>query len=146
MKKMIFMFLLLLLTFLIGCTKIQLMTLPKDIELTSTVEITYSELSAMFQNDETFALFISSVSCSSCIEFEPILDEFIGQYHTKFYRIEASVEIQTSNDLVPYSYTPSLAFIKDGEIILLIDPISEPSPFLNYENLNTYLFEQFDIE
>lgn len=105
MKK-ILIILLLSLT-LVGCTN----------KNTKPIEITYKELLVKVENKETFPLLIGAKTCSACQLFEPKLEKVISKYNLKVYYIDIEKLGDDDNldNIVRFTGTPTLAFIKDGE-------------------------------
>jgi len=138
MRKILMLLLFSIIFSLISCTNSQAILLEPYENAQTYVDISSSELAAKMDSGSSFMLYISSESCSSCAEFKIILDTVIQEKLVKIYKIEAGAGFITSNTMIPYSYTPSIAIIKDGKVVDLIDAVEQYSSFSTYEGFIKY--------
>ena len=110
----------------------------------SKVDITYEELESKINNKEDFILYIYDESCEACNNFEPILNTYIKNNKAQIYAID-SMLIKTSNSLIPYSYTPTLGLIDNGEVKYKIDGVSEENIFSSYSSFENYLKDKITL-
>ncbi len=106
-------------------------------QVETSVDITYLELEEKFNNKEDFILYIYDEACEACSNFKPILNAYIKNNKAQIYAID-SKNINTSNTLVSYSYTPTIALINDGIVQETIDQISNEDVFTSYSSLEIY--------
>jgi hypothetical protein len=127
MKKI--MSLLLVLTLLLGCGQP-----AKKIEIQGIQEISYEELTQNLNSNVKFILYIGRPDCGDCIEFYPILQEYIethdntGIYYfnIKSFRDQAQSENATQQEKDFYknlyeelhvSWTPMIHVISHGRFV-----------------------------
>jgi len=133
MKKIVLFLSFFLFVFILGCQKITPITLETS-NLETYVEIDSDELVAKLNANEDFMLYISSVTCTSCAEFKPILDLVIQNKDVKIYKIEAGEFFLPSNNYIPYEFTPTIVIISDGIELIKINPVNEGITFEDYDN------------
>jgi len=114
---------------LVSCQNGAKLTVTMDYQVTETEIISAQTLSDMLANKETFILYVSSETCLSCQEFEPILMDFIQINHVLVYEIESSSQFSTNNGILDYEFTPTIFFILEGNVIHSADPLSDDSAF-----------------
>jgi predicted bacteriocin transport accessory protein len=82
----------------------------------------------MAENDETFVVLLGRSSCKDCIELDKVLNPYLENHGVKIYDVDldnegtSEEEIQRNrkkiNSVFPsFNSTPSIYYIKDGEII-----------------------------
>jgi thioredoxin-like negative regulator of GroEL len=126
--------------FLSGCGPQPSMSINIDSSREGVTEITASELEALKTSGVDFILYISSVTCSSCAEFRPILDQFIRDSGFQVYKIESDDDaFPRTNSIIAYELTPSLVLVSNGEIRDLIQSFDDPKPFSSVAELEKYL-------
>jgi thiol-disulfide isomerase/thioredoxin len=140
MKK-IWIILLLFLFVLVGCSKKPFLVLETRADISQPIEVSSNELTVMLENDEDFFLYISSVTCSSCIEFRPILLEFMEEHRFVVYQIESDSTFPTSNALIPYEFTPTIILVSKGKVVVNINQFRQSTPFSSVEELEKFLFK-----
>ncbi len=111
---------------------------PND-SLVSLIDIDSETLSNLISDQSDFIVLISSATCSSCAEFEPIILEYIAQNHLPIYRIEADEAFPSDNAIVVYDYTPTLVLFDKGVIVSHVDPFTDEAIFMNAQGLADYL-------
>jgi hypothetical protein len=114
-------------------------SLPHDETLTNVVTITASDLADRLEQGMPFLLYISSVTCQSCAEFRPILNEYIAQTGLTVLKIEADGAFPTDNDLIAYEYTPTLVLHDGSKVVFHINALDDPKPFSSLEQLAKFL-------
>ena len=132
MKKLFLSFTFILFVFMISCQKITPITLEYG-NLETYIEIDSDELVEKLNANEDFMLYISSVTCTSCEEFKPILELVIQNKDVKIYKIEAGELFKATNDYIPYQFTPTIVIIRDGKELVKIDGVNDNKSFENYE-------------
>jgi predicted bacteriocin transport accessory protein len=140
MKKLSILLFLVLFVF-VGCSKNPTLVLETQEDISQPIEISSSELTSMMDDDESFFLYISSVTCSSCIEFRPILLQFIEEHRFIVYQIESDSSFPTSNTLIPYEFTPTIVLVSNGKVVVNINQFRQSTPFSSVEELNKFLFK-----
>jgi predicted bacteriocin transport accessory protein len=140
MKKLSILLFLVLFVF-VGCSKNPTLVLETQEDISQPIEISSSELTSMMDDDESFFLYISSVTCSSCIEFRPILLQFIEEHRFVVYQIESDSSFPTSNTLIPYEFTPTIVLVSNGKVVVNINQFRQSTPFSSVEELNKFLFK-----
>ena len=82
-------------------------------------EISYTKLSNMLDNNESFILFIGSSTCTHCDSYKITVNKIIDKYKIDIKYIDVSKfsndEIEKFNEIIDYNGTPTTAFIKDGK-------------------------------
>ncbi|MDD3122247.1 MAG: hypothetical protein PHC62_01890 [Candidatus Izemoplasmatales bacterium] len=145
MKKFLFLFTLLFSFFLLGCSNPSMTALTSS-NIDAPISIRYDELVDMLARSESFVLYISSDTCSSCLEFKPILDSFIASSTVVIYQIEASSELPLDNLLIPFTFTPTIVFVEDGVIVNQSDPISNEVVFSDYKSFSKYFYSFYSLK
>jgi len=133
LKKIILAITLILFLSLMGCQKITPITLETS-DLDSYIEIDSDQLVLMLNNEFDFMLYISSVTCTSCAEFSPILESVIKNYNVKVYKIEAGEYFKSNNPYLPYEFTPTVVIIDNGEVFVQIDAVKDIKTFESYDH------------
>jgi len=146
MKKILMAILMISLLFLSGCRNKPVLTALTSPGVTSSELISYSELETKMNAKASFILYVSSETCSSCRDFKPYLDAFIVETSVVIYQIEAFEQLPIDNSLIPFTYTPTLFFIENGEIVKTADPISEEDAFSSTEAFTTFFESYYSIE
>ena len=105
-------------------------------DVASMTTISADDLNTKITNDESFVLMIGSKSCTSCIAFKPIINEYIAETGSIIYLVETNV-----SSIIDYQYTPTLAIFKDGEVVSKIDPSTKgyDKVFTNLDSLSDYI-------
>lgn len=124
---------------LIGCAKTPSFEAKTDSEVESWIDISYANLESVMNDETRFILLISSETCQSCIEFEPILQSFIDETDVVIYRIEANRDFPTDNELFPYQYTPTLHLVENGTSLYSFDPIKNKNVFDSLSNFQAFI-------
>jgi len=132
-KKLIILIVVLLSFSLVSCQNGAKLTMTTDSSIIQPMDISYQDLSDMIEQNDTFILYVSSETCSSCQEFEPILIEFVEIHHIMVYKIESSLEYPTNNDVLAYQFTPTIFYVLDGKVIHSADPLSDEAAFADAE-------------
>lgn len=133
MKKIMLFITLVLFTFLVGCQKITKISL-ETMDATTYVEIDSDDLVEKLNAKADFMLYISSVTCTSCAEFKPILESIIQNKDVKVYKIEAGELFKPNNDYIPYQFTPTIVIISDGAELIKIDGVEDSKIFKDYDS------------
>lgn len=98
------------------------------------VEIDSDQLVEKLNNHEDFMLYISSVTCTSCAEFKPILEGIIKDKHIKVYKIEAGEFFKPTNHYISYQFTPTIVIIDNGSEMIKIDAVNDAKTFSSSDN------------
>ena len=135
MKK-ITLFLMVLILLLTGCSSNPLpeILLSGKIGIQETVEIDRKTLELKLENKEDFVLLLSNPTCSGCINFKPLINEYVKTNEVVIYRIEVNV-----TDLIAYRYTPTVAIIKGGNIVAKEDPSTKEAIFNKKAELGNFI-------
>ena len=115
--------------------KEKLFLLEREYQRVETKEISKTTLSSKMANKNSFILYISDPLCSSCSIVTPFIESYIRSSNALIYSISTST-LDTNNEYVPYSVTPTLAFIKDGVVVDKIDYVSNESLFASSSSLS----------
>ncbi len=121
-----------------------LISVKRIYNIESKVDISFEELESKFNNKEDFILYIYDESCEACNNFEPILNAYIKNNKTLIYSLD-SMLINTSNSFLPYSYTPTIGLINNGEVKYKIDGVSEENIFSSYSSFDSYLKDKIAL-
>ena len=122
-----------------ACTPSDRLDLSAENTVDAPIVIDQEQLGAKIASGDSFALLITSVWCSTCQDFSPLLDEIIVQRQIVVYEIVIEDGFATDNPLVPYQYTPTFVLWKNGEICVQIDPISHPGTFNSVRSFESFL-------
>jgi thioredoxin-related protein len=142
MKKLLTVFVFLMMVALVGCQPKYTITLNTQTDITSYVEITYTELLQKMADGDDILLYISSETCTSCEAFKPLIEAVIVDRDLVVYKIEAGASFIPDNDEVPYRYTPSLVIIQAGEVKDTFHPLDNPEFFADQDGIEQF-FDQF---
>ena len=132
-KKITLLMTLTLVFLLTACQKIMPITIETG-DYETYIEIDSDQLVDKLNNQDDFILYISSVTCTSCAEFKPILEGIIKDKQIKVYKIEADELFKPSNDYIPYQFTPTIVIIDNGSEMIKIDAVNEAKTFSSSEN------------
>lgn len=101
-------------------------------KLTTYEEKNYEELMTMFQEKQSFVLFIGSSECSHCALYKETLNEVIKKYQVHITYIDVSKLSQEENNklkaIVNYTGTPTTVFIENGVETSMYDRIDGNKP------------------
>jgi predicted bacteriocin transport accessory protein len=84
------------------------------------------DIRTMIENKETFLLYFGRSDCTACIEFKPILIDFMENHDLVVYGIESDdVKLHTKEvvdqwiaDFAPsLKWTPTMFYFKDGVVV-----------------------------
>ena len=105
MKKLIFVFILVLLT---GCSF-----------LSSYDEVSYKEFKNKIKNKDSFILFVGSSTCSACKSYKITLNKVIKKYNVDVKYIDLAKLSDDENSefsaSFPISGTPTTLYVKNGK-------------------------------
>lgn len=101
--------------------------------------IDVSTLEAKMLNLDSFVLEIYSESCTTCLEFEPIINTYIEDNQAVIYGIETGQDFMPSNSLIPWSVTPTLVIVKEGVVWQKVNATNNSTVFASLSNLSNYL-------
>lgn len=138
-KGILFILLLLFIFSAFSCVPIEKISIDSDETVETTKPITSTELDLFLQNQQDFVLLISSETCSSCQDFAPMLDEIIALYQIQVYQIESGDTFPTTNEWIPYNYTPTFVIVNNGEILSQIDAVNHEDEFSSVEFFTKHL-------
>ena len=124
--------------------KEKLFLLEREYQRVETKEISKTTLSSKMANKNSFILYISDPLCSSCSIVTPFIESYIRSSNALIYSISTS-SLDTNNEYVPYSVTPTLAFIKDGVVVDKIDYVSNESLFASSSSLSNYISSKVSL-
>ncbi|MCI8545304.1 MAG: hypothetical protein HFH09_03635 [Bacilli bacterium] len=95
-------------------------------------EVDYKTLMNMFEEKQSFILFIGSTECQHCDLYKETLNEVISKYQVKISYIDISKLSMEENAklkiYVNYNGTPTTAFIEQGEETSMYDRIDGNKP------------------
>lgn len=129
MRKLLILISMISLMFLTACQSVDPAILETDIDANTYVELTVPLLEAKIDSGADFILYISSVTCTSCADFKPILESVIASKKVVVNKIEADLDFKTTNTLVPYEFTPTIVVFKNGVIIGQINAVDDAKYF-----------------
>jgi len=139
MKKPLMFFAFALVLALISCVPRERIVLETDPEAVTWIEIDAAALQAKLDAMDDFILIVSSETCISCADFQPILEDMIATYGVVVYKIESGTGFPGTNDVFDYRYTPTVAVFADGELQAQIDPAKQERAFESVERLVDWL-------
>lgn len=94
---------------------------PKaTMETTTATEITQTlstDLLAKIENGDSFLLFAGSTSCTTCMAFKPLLNQFVSEYGKKIYYFSAE---ETDSDDKNELKTALGGTVESGKVILQV--------------------------
>ncbi len=94
---------------------------PKaTMESTTETEITQTlstDLLAKIENGDSFILFAGSTSCTTCMSFKPLLNQFVSEYGKKIYYFSAE---ETDSDDKNELKTALGGTVENGKVILMV--------------------------
>lgn len=98
-----------------------------DDEYENLGEITYDQYQCLYDSEEPFALILAQTTCSYCLAYKPIIDEYVGDNNLPIYIVEIDqlTEDETNSMLSSLSYfddntswgTPLTLGIKDKKVV-----------------------------
>jgi hypothetical protein len=133
MKKLK-LFILSLILLIAGCSSNQLILLTGKSGINETVEINRKTLELKLENQEDFVLFLSNPTCSACLNFKPLINDYVASTEAVIYRIEANV-----TDIIAYRYTPTLVIIRGGRVVAKHDPTTNEGVFTKKAELGKFI-------
>ncbi|HOW38529.1 MAG TPA: thioredoxin family protein [Bacillota bacterium] len=122
-----------------ACTPSDRLDLSAENTVDAPIVIDQEQLGAKIAAGDSFALLITSVWCSTCQDFSPLLNEIIVQRQIIVYEIVIEDGFAADNPLVPYQYTPTFVLWKNGEIWTKIDAVSQPKTFDSVRSFESFL-------
>lgn len=122
MKKLLLIVLMFTTLFITGCGN----------KLKTYEEVDYKKLMNMFDEKESFVLFIGSTECTHCDSYKVTLNDIIEKYQVKIYYIDIS-KLSKEEDAKLRSYanftgTPTTVFIEKGTETSMYDRIDGNKP------------------
>lgn len=82
-------------------------------------EITYKETKKLFDDDESFILYVGSSECPHCKDFSPKFKRVLDKNKVYAYYLDlnelSTEEAEDFQNYISISGTPTVAFIVDGE-------------------------------
>lgn len=121
MKKTITILLVLISTILLfsGCNR----------KLTGYTEISYNNFNNKKEAGDTFPLVIGSSSCSACLMYKPVMEQFISDYQVEVFYIDLSKltddEYNKLKTEVSFDGTPTTVFYENGKLTSYFDRLDE---------------------
>jgi thiol-disulfide isomerase/thioredoxin len=103
------------------------------------VEITSEEIAERMDQGIPFLLYVSSVTCTSCLEFRPLLNEYIRNTGLEVLKIESDDAFPTDNEWIAYEFTPTLVLFDGETVVFHINMLDNPKPFSTVEQLTKQL-------
>lgn len=101
-------------------------------KLTTYEEINYKTMMEMFEEKQSFILFIGSSDCTHCDSYKETLNKVISKYQVKINYIDISKLTLEENVklkvFVNYTGTPTTAFIEQGVETSMYDRIDGDKP------------------
>jgi hypothetical protein len=138
MKKSGLLLTILLIVSLTACVNANV-AIPYGVDMEDVVEVTSQEIAQRIEQGTPFLLYISSVTCSSCAEFRPILMDYIRETDLEVLKIEADSAFPTDNEWIAYQYTPTLVLYDGTKIVFHINALNNPKPFSSVDLLTKQL-------
>ena len=81
-------------------------------------EISFNELQAMIEKEETFFLYIKQTSCNACKEFTPVFKKILNENKITGYSLNLTDlkenDVEDFENILKIQYTPTIAFFEDG--------------------------------
>lgn len=131
-KKFILSLIVIPFIFITACQKITPISLETG-DYTTYYELNSDQLVEKLNNQDDFLLYISSVTCTSCAEFKPILEQVIAANKVKIYKIEADEFFKPSNHYISYQFTPTIVIIENGKELMKVNAVDDAKVFESYD-------------
>lgn len=97
-------------------------------KLTGYTEISYSEFNKLKEENKTFPLVIGSATCSACLMYKPVMEQFISDYQVEVFYIDLSkLSDEDYGKLkaeITFDGTPTTVFYEDGKLTSFYDRIT----------------------
>lgn len=122
----------------------KLFLLEREYKIETTKSLNFVDLKSKIENENSFILYISDPLCSACSIVSPFINSYIKTNNAIIYSI-STLELNTSNEYVPYKVTPTLAFIKDGVLKEKIDYSSNEEVFSSSSSLAKFIDSKVDL-
>ena len=74
-------------------------------------KLTYEKYKCLYENEEPFAVIFSQTTCGYCMQFKPIINEYVGKNNIPLYFIE----VNTLSDEERQGLLGSLSYFDDNE-------------------------------
>lgn len=111
------------------------------------IQINKDDFEELEKNKNSFAIFIYMPGCTSCNNFDKVLEEYIDKYDIKFYSIEITETKDTSiSEKVRYS--PSVVIYNKGKMVAYLDAISDDDLkyYESVDGFNTWFTKYVNIK
>jgi thioredoxin-related protein len=136
MRKAIYMFILALLLFSnSSCASTPKISVETNQDIQATIEVDRSALQNMMNSEQAFILYVYESTCTSCMEFRPILLEVIEIHHLVIY----SAVSNSLTDSLTIEFTPTLFTIANGKVLSSINMYHQPNSFASVSQFVRYL-------
>lgn len=132
---------LLLLLFLMGCQSKPTVSIEFTDTSNDTHLIDVQTLQSKMANSDSFILYVSSPTCTSCEEFRPLLLSWIEATHAVVYQIDVSDDFKTDNTLLPYNVTPTIFIIHEGTWKTTYEYIKDAKVFESMDRFEQALYK-----
>lgn len=123
--------------------------IEKSEELQSFSQImSLEELYYMIENDKDFIIYIYSSNCLGCVEYTPMIHEFVSTHHYQIYGIDVDYEntkLNGRNTLIEFFETPTITVFDDGDVVERVCPSLFPDIFESKESLFNYFDYYLDF-
>ena len=129
-----------LIIFLVGCTKEKFSLTDKYYDNPSFEEINKTELKALEKNKESFLIMVYTTGCFSCMDFEKVLTDFTNENNLQVLRINIT-DIKDTKLANKIKYTPTLVIYHNGKVYQYLDANSDKDTdyYKSTTNLKTWL-------
>lgn len=116
--------------------------LQGNMDNVSTIELEANELKEMIENEESFALIVTLLSCSSCERFlSAIVNPYIEETYSTIYTItSAKLDSSASYDNKPtYKTAPTILLYKEGKKVSSLNYKEKDETFTSLEGFKKYM-------
>lgn len=145
-KKIIFSFLLVIFAFFNPSCESKAndkFLLEGNYDITDAINISTNDLINKIEANESFVLYVSLYSCTSCAYFNNnVLKEFINETKSVIYNIDLSEIEAIKNDKLPYvKETPTIIIYNTGKKVNLVSYLDNEKIFKDINLFKNYLLD-----
>ena len=98
-------------------------------KLAGYTEISYNEFNKLKEENKTFPLVIGSATCSACMSYKPVMEQFISDYQVEVFYIDISKlsdeDYSKLKTEISFTGTPTTVFYENGSLTSFYDRIDE---------------------
>lgn len=126
MKKVVILLLSLFLLLTTGCEKKEDKFYLEDkyYGIFELEDVNGSTINELEDNEESFAVFVYMASCTSCADFDKVLESFLEENPVKFYKVSL-LNIKGTKMEENIRFSPSVVIYHKGEVVAYLNAISD---------------------